>query len=146
MGAKMSDINWERLAVIVAMHGEKFMGWVPEECGDPKKYLEERGQAGRPARLQDVRNLIGQASPNVDRQGNILGIQKLLLLMPVDMLNGPLPEHNIIPSSWYFPGENGDACKKQIEELLTHAVETEARLTAAAAGLHLAGSLPRQHP
>lgn len=142
----MSDINWPNLVVVAATHGEKFLGWVPNDVGDPKRYLEERGRAGLPIRLQDVRNLVGQATPSVSRQGDIVGISKMLVLMPIDMLNGPLPAHNVIPSSWYFPTENGDECKKLVEDLLKQAVETEARLSAAAAGLHLAGAIPGQRP
>lgn len=134
----IDNVNWERIVVVAAVHGEKFIGWVPEDVGDPKKYLEKHGAERTPITLQDVRNLVGQASPNLDANGNILGVSKLLLLMPIDMFNGPLFNHHVVPSSWYFPAEN-EKCKRKIEELLHHAVETEARLSAAEAGIHLAG-------
>jgi hypothetical protein len=131
----MGEINWERLVVVTAVHGEKYLGWLACEDIDPKKYLEEHGQAGSPITLQDARNLVSQAQSNVDHQGNVLGVSRFLLLMPIDVLNGPLPSLQVIPSSWYFPGENGDDCKKKIGSLLSQAVEQEARLSAAAAGL-----------
>lgn len=142
----MSDINWERLVVVTAIHGEKYLGWVPSEIEDPKKYLDEHGWETRPVVLTDVRNLIGQASPNVSPQGKLLGFSKVMLLMPLDLLDGPIARYHILPSAWYFPGEHGDDCKKHVEELLHQAVENEAQMSARSAGLHLAGTLPRNHP
>jgi hypothetical protein len=140
----MTDINWERLVVVVALHGEKYLGWIPAELGDPKKYVEERGLEGKPIRLEDSRNLIGQASPKLDSRGNLAGFTKFMLLMPLDTLNGPMPSIYILPSSWYFPGDHGEVSRRQVEELLKHAVETEDQMKAAAAGLHLASVMPRK--
>lgn len=134
----MKDINWSRLAVVTAIHGEKFVGWIPEEAGDPKKYLDEHGLAGKPIELQDVRLLVGQATPSIDQRGNIVGISKMLLMMPIDVMNGPMTLMHIIPSVWYLVPEN-EAIQKKIEDLLNNSVETEARLSAADAGLHLPG-------
>lgn len=146
----MKDIDWERLVVVTAVHGERCLGWVPQEPNlDPKKYLEERGQAGLPIKLQDVRNLVSQTTPSVDTRGNIVGLSKMLMLLPIDLFNGPLRELHVIPSSWYFPGDNSDDCKKQVVDLIEQAVETETRLSATAAGLHLVGGPlppPRKTP
>jgi len=134
----MKDLNWDRMAVVTALHGEKYLGWIPEEMGDPKKYLDENCTAGKPVVIHDARNLMGQAQPNIDARGNILGISKMLLLMPIDAMNGPLPVINVISSTWYLVPEN-DSVRKKFEELLNASVETEARLSASDAGIHIPG-------
>lgn len=141
----MRDIDWERLVVVVAIHGEKFLGWVPPECEHQEKYMKDAAQSGGPVRLLNARNLVGQCNPSVDASGNVIGIQKLLLLMPIDGHNGPLSEYYVVPSSWYFPKNTGEYGQVKISGLLEHALEMEARMTAAAAGLHVAKSMPGMH-
>lgn len=143
MGEKMKGIDWQRLVVVSSMHGERYLGSVSWTVSDPKKYLEERGQAGLPIRLHDVRNLLGQVSPRVDAEGKLAGFSRMMVLLPLEMINGPLPELYVIPSSWYFPGENGDECKKLVTKMIEEAAEAEIRASATAAGLHLVtGPLP----
>jgi hypothetical protein len=131
----MNDIDWTRLAVVTALHGEKCLGWLQEEIEDPKAYLEEKATKGEPIILHEARNLLGQASPSYDQTtGKLLGIGRMLLLMPFDALTGPLPSLHLIPSTWYFPGEF-EHVKPKVENLLRQAVELETSLAAAEAGI-----------
>lgn len=133
----MNDINWERLVVVTAVHGEKYLGWIPLTIENPKQYLTDCAQNRLTVQLQDVRNLISQISENQR------GVSKVTLLMPIDMVEGPLEHLDVVPSSWYFPGETGgDGHKKKIEDLLEFSVENETRMKAKAVGLHLTSQMP----
>jgi len=131
----MSDIDWTKLVVVTALHGEKCLGWLPEEIKDPKAYLEEKVTKGEPIVLHEARNLIGQVSPSYDQStGKLMGIGRMILLTPFDALIGPLPSLFLIPSTWYFPGEF-EHVRAKVEGLLRQAVEFETSLAAAEAGI-----------
>lgn len=133
----MSDIDWKRLVIVAAVHGEKYLGWLPDE--PLARDFLERGPKGGPIKLLDVRNLIGQSSPQIGPGGTVMGFTRLLLLMPIDTTVGPVPELYVIPSTWYFPGDHGDEAKEQIKNLLKHAVDGEERMRARMVGIHLPG-------
>lgn len=141
----MSEIektDWKRLVVVTAIHGEKSLGWLPEDVEDPKAYIEGKAAKGEHIVLHEARNLVGQASPSYDpATGRLMGIGRMLLLLPFDALTGPLPTQHIIPSTWYFPGEFTHV-RSKIENLLRQAVELETSLSASEAGIVQPGAGP----
>jgi len=83
----MNEIDWKRLVVVTATHGEKYLGYVPLEVEDPTAYIDEHATAITPVRLCGARNLVSQVQPNIDERGRMVGMGRVLLLMPIDMLN-----------------------------------------------------------
>lgn len=136
----MKDIDWKRLVVVTATHGEKYLGYVPPE-EEPESYLDRHAEGQKPIKLLDARNLVSQVQPNINPDGRLAGMGRILLLMPIDMLKGALPVQRLIPSSWYFPFENGEYVQMKIQELLKHAEENEVRVSAAEAGI-VTGAAP----
>lgn len=144
--------NWERLVVVTAVHGEKYMGWIPEEKGDPKKYMDDSRSNSLPIVLLEVRNYLSQAQPNVDPSGRVTGVAKMQVLLPLDMFPGALKKMSVLASAWYFPSDD-PRCKKPISDLLEGARRNEKMNSAIAAGITPAGVLgklppppgPRQH-
>ena len=136
--------GWDRLVVVTAAHGEKFMGWVPEAYGDPRKYIANRREENKPILLHEVRNYLSQAQPQMGPQGQLAGVAKLQVLIPMDMFPGAIAEMHIFPSCWYFPSDN-DGCKKPISDILELALQNEKINSAIAAGITPAagmGGLP----
>lgn len=137
----MNEIKWNRIVVVTALHGEKYLGYVPGEVKTPSEYIRDRCSQRLPITLEDARTLVSQVQ--VGPRGEI---GRMLLLMPVDFWPGPIPSINIVPSSWSVPADNEQA-KKQIEKLLQHAEENESRFSASEAGLvvdHRSPILPGQ--
>jgi hypothetical protein len=132
--------NWERMVVVTAVHGEKFMGWVPKDKGDPKKYMAEQREKNQPAILHEVRNYLTQAQPNINAAGQLAGVAKLQVLLPLDMFPAALQEMHVLASCWYFPSDN-DGCKKPIQDLMENARQNEKINDAIAAGITPAGDL-----
>jgi hypothetical protein len=133
----MNDIDWKRLVVVTASHGERYLGFVSQEIEDPVAYLDSHATALTPIRLYQVRNLVSQIQPSSDAKGRVV-IGRLLLLVPVDMMKGAMDSHRMIPSSWYFPVENGEDCQKRVREILKNAEDSELRASAVEAGLIVA--------
>jgi hypothetical protein len=132
----VEDLDWTRLIVVTAVHGEKCLGFLPEDVGDPKKYVEDRAGQKLPITVHEARNMLGQATPGFDKEGRLIGVRTLTMLLPIDMLTGPMPEHNIIPSSWYFPGDHAHV-KEKVTLLIHQAVELETRMAAEAANIRI---------
>jgi hypothetical protein len=130
----MTEIDWERLVVVTAKHGEKFVGTLPEQEDDPKKYIEDRTYEHGPIELSNVRVLAVQTRAIADSRGQPVGIQRAPLLLPMDVLNSPAQSVHIVPSTWYFPVENREA-KDNLAGLIHQAEEMEARASAEAAGI-----------
>jgi hypothetical protein len=130
----MDNFDWKRLVVVTAVHGEKSLGWLPETVDDPVAHLIEHTTNKTPITLHEARNLVGQASPSYDQSGKLMGIGRMLMLLPIDALTGPLPTQYVIPSTWYFPGEFPQV-RKKIEGLLRQAVELETGIAASDAGI-----------
>lgn len=128
----MNETDWNHLIVISSLTGERYMGWIREE--DPREYVAEKAKLNEPVEVSDARLLISQVQPNIGPGGRVLGFAKMVLLMPIDVLNGPLPTHNVLASSWYFPKDTGGT-RRKFEELLRQAEESEQQLSAADAGL-----------
>jgi len=138
----MEDLNWDRMVVVTAVHGERFHGWVPMSKGDPHEYLADCASKGRPAEIHNVRNLIGHKEPKLDAMGNFVGMASMMSLMAIDMFPEAMPTYHIIPSCWYFPTEN-DGAKKPMKALIDNAEQNEVRNRAIAAGITPAGPVPR---
>jgi hypothetical protein len=134
----MSTFDWDRLVVVSATHGEKFMGEIPPEENDPEEYLDHCLRTSTPVELHRVRNLISQVQPQVGARGQLEGMGRILLLMPIDMMSGPLSVMKLQVSSWYFPKDS--ECKRKIDELYAHAEKNEMAMMAQEAGLTLAGT------
>jgi len=137
----MKDMNWDRLVVITAIHGEKFQGWVPPHVEYPKEYLQDCSKNHIAAEIHNVRNLVALKDPRTDAAGNFIGMANMMSLMAIDMFPEALPIYFVIPSSWYFPGEN-EGAKKPMKALLENAEQNEVRNRAIAAGIHTAGPVP----
>jgi hypothetical protein len=116
-------LQWDRLVIVCAQHGEKFMGWVPPEVEDPRKHMLECTDKGLVCELRDVRILASQLQAIPDRSG---GISNLMVLMPVDMFPRGMQKHYIKVSTFYFPSDNED-CKHQVKALIENAIQMEAR-------------------
>lgn len=141
----MKEIQWDRLAIVTATHGEKYIGYIPKDLGDnPKAYIEDQTMHGLPVILEEVRNVIAHIQPNFSQRGEMLGMGRLILLMPIDMWTGPAARIQVRASSWYFPADN-EKVKPHIEKMYRSAEENEAQLAAAEAGI-VPGSVrvPRQ--
>jgi hypothetical protein len=83
----MSEIDWERLVVVTAKHGEKFVGMLPTLDVSPKKYIEDKAYEHGPVELSGVRVLAIQTRAVADARGQPVGIQRTPLLLPMDVLN-----------------------------------------------------------
>jgi hypothetical protein len=138
----MSEIDWERLVVVTAKHGEKFVGTLPEHESNPKKYIEDRTYEHGPVVLSNVRVLAIQTRAVADARGQPVGIQRTPLLLPMDVLNSPAAVVYVVPSAWYFPADNKEA-KDNLAGLIHHTEEMEARSSAEAAGIVAPSSLIR---
>jgi hypothetical protein len=125
--------DFERIVVVAAQNGEKFLGWVPEG-EDPKKYMEQDS-----IKLHDARIVATQHQPKMNAQQQVVGVSVLVALIQVDMFPGPIPVLRLHPSTWYFPCENLTA-KKQIAKLIEAAQRNETVNKAAEAGLHIPGA------
>jgi len=126
-------LQWDRLVIVCAQHGEKFLGWVPphnelEEmgCESPKDYLRRHMLNGSPAELRDVRILASQLQATPDGRGGIAAIGNLMVLMPVDMFPRGMEKHYVRVSTFYFPSDNED-CRPLVKNLLKDAIQMEAR-------------------
>lgn len=129
--------NWERLVVVTAVHGEKYLGWISKDKGDPRKYMDDSRKNNRPVVLTEVRNYLSQAQPQVS-QGRVTGMAKLQVLMPPDMFPGALKKMSVLASAWYFPSDD-PSCEKPIAEMLEGARQNEKMNSAIAAGITPAG-------
>ena|SRR5688572_6602015 len=120
----------DHMVVVTAVTGEKFVGWVPEDVEDVAAYMN--AAPGWPKKLEEVRSLLVQITPQ---------IQKVAALIPIDILNEATPEYWVLPSSWYQPVTFQKALRN-FEALLKTALENELRAQAASAGLVLPGEKP----
>lgn len=125
-------LDFERLVVVTASHGEKFLGEVPDGK-DPQDYLENESII-----LHNVRLLATQHQPKMDARQNIVGVAVLTALLQVDMFPGPVPVMRLHPSSWYFPTENEEAVNK-LKQLIDRAEANETKNRAQDAGLVVPG-------
>lgn len=132
--------NWEQLVVVTAVHGEKYLGWIPKDKGDPKKYMNDSRRNNVPVVLTEVRNYLSQTQPSADRAGRVTGWQKMHILLPLDMFTGPMKKMSVMASAWYFPKDNPDSARA-VEELLEGARKNEAINQAVAAGITPAGGM-----
>jgi hypothetical protein len=132
----MSDIDFPRMVIVTASHGEKYLGFAPKTCQNPNTYIGERAQNREPIELHDVRILMGQMTARQDAKGSVTGVQTFIALMPIDMFDGPVPVFHTLVSSWYFPSENVESQRK-ITQLIGAAEKNEMANKAVGAGLHL---------
>ena len=128
----MTEVNLDRAVIITAAHGEKFMGWIPKDKEDPKRYLDQCVARSEPVELHNVRNLIG----HTQQQGN--RFVKIMALMAIDMFPAALPVYHVVPSCWYFPVDD-EVCAKQVRALLKTTDANEANNKALTAGIIPAG-------
>lgn len=124
--------DFERIVIVTAQHGEKFLGWIPGEV-DPVEYMEQKSIV-----LKDARLVATQQQPRMNARQEVVGISVLVALLPVDMFPGAVPTMRLNPSTWYFPSENVKT-KKQIERLINAAEQNEVASQAEEAGIHLPG-------
>ena len=124
--------DFDRIVVVTAQHGEKFIGWVPEG-EDPAKYMESPTVLIKNARL-----LATQQQPKFDARQNVVGVSVLVAMIPIDMFPSAMPNLRVHPSSWYFPFENRET-EKKIEQLLAAAERNEGINRAIDAGLSVPG-------
>lgn len=132
--------DWERLVVVTATHGEKYMGWIPKSKGDPREYMDISRQKNLPVELEEVRNYLSQIQPNTDRAGRVTSMGKMQILVPIDMFPGALKRLSVLASSWYFPSDDPN-CKKPVGSILEGARRNETVNQAVAAGITPAGGL-----
>jgi hypothetical protein len=126
----MKDFN--RIVVVTAQHGEKFLGWVPKGVV-PGEYLEKPSIV-----LHDVRLLATQQQPKLNAAQQVVGMSVLIALLQIDMFPGPVPTMHLHPSSWYFPFENPKT-EKKIKQLIDAAEQNEKVNQAIEAGVHVLG-------
>ena len=125
--------DFERIVVVSAQNGEKFLGWVPKG-EDPKKYMENESIV-----LHDARLVATQHQPKMNARQEVVGVSVLVALIQVDMFAGAVPNLRLHPSTWYFPFEN-EATKGQIAKLIEAAERNERVNQAAEAGLYVPGA------
>lgn len=139
----MNEIDWDRLVVVTATHGEKLLGFIPEHITDPHKYIEDRTYEHGPIELKNARILLAQMHPSLDPRGRPVGVAKLFLPMTIDLAVGPVSSYFLVPSSWYFPGED-KVVKKRMTEVLRQAETNESQMAAEDAGIIAATSMPQK--
>lgn len=144
MTEKEKDYHWDRMVVITAIHGEKLQGLVPKGT-DAKSYMKSCTEAGGPMRLEHVRNFVSQMQAQRGPGGTVAGLARLNVLMTIDLFPGPVPTYYLVPSSWYFPGDDKD-CKKDMQALIDNAEQNEMANRAQALGISMATGMPSTPP
>jgi len=112
----------KRAVIVTAQHGEKYFGHLPKGVTDSVSYVEKKVADKQPIELHEVMLLASQLQTDTDPRGNIRSVGRFNLLVPVDLLPGPMPKLRLVPSAWYFVSEN-----PEIEEELEQLVEISAR-------------------
>jgi len=145
----LESIDWKRLVIVAALHGEKYIGFVPDSLGDPQEYMVRVAKNNEPMRLQDVRTILSQPQMQKLPNGQQV-IAGFVAVLPFEFNPGPAEELWVRASSWHFPVHNVESQEK-IMRLMEKAVESEAQIVelekqanmvddATAAGLVLPGT------
>ena len=132
----MTDQEFSQLIIVMAHHGEKYMGFIPRE--DPAAYVESMISKDLPVEVSNARALITQAQASQARDGTVQGIRTFMALLPIDMFSGPVKKFYVAPSAWYFPSDSPET-RKKIEDLFEAAKNNEIANRAQDAGLKVPG-------
>ena len=133
----MSEINLDRVIVATAISGEKFVGTIPKGQ-DLEAFAKECDNSGSMT-LEEVRHLAVQLQPNTNQAGQVVGIQKLMTLVPVDVLDGPMERMRLRYATWFAVAEISHNAKHKIQSLLVRAEKQELVSRAHASGIEMAG-------
>jgi hypothetical protein len=138
----MRDVNFEKMVVVTAPTGEKYLGWLPKDVTFLQ--MDAAAAEGRTVTLKDVRHLLVQRMPDVGPDGQVRSMRSFMALLPVDMFPGPAPEMKVKPCTWYAPS-GSNKVKKDIIDLIEAAEANELANKAAEANLVLprAGVAPQ---
>ena len=119
-------IDWDRLVIVAAMHGEKYIGFLPREVEDPDEWMRELGRTNQPVLLHHVRTILSQ--PQVQKLPNGQQvIAGLVAVLPFEFNPGPAEELWVRASSWHFPIVN-EKSQEKIMRLLEKAEESEVQI------------------
>lgn len=123
----MEKIDWNRLVVVAALHGEKYIGFIPEETqASPQDYMYTQARENKPVCLYHVRTLISQPQMQTLANGQQV-IAGFVAVIPFEFNPGPAEELWVRASSWHFPVNNPESQEK-VQKLLDKAVESEAQI------------------
>lgn len=128
------EIDHERLVIVAALHGEKFIGHTPGyiKC-TPQEYMEKAAQQNKPVELYNVRSLLSQPQAKKLPSGETV-IAGFVALMPFEFMPGPAEKIWVRASTWHFPAENPRS-KEKIITLLAQAEDSERKVSALEAGI-----------
>jgi len=119
-------IDWNRLVIVASMHGEKYIGFVPESRESSQDYMYTQARENRPVCLYGVRTLISQPQMQKLPNGQQV-IAGFVAVIPFEFNPGPAEELWVRASSWHFPVNNPESQAK-VEKLLKRAEESEAQI------------------
>ena len=128
----------DRMVLITAPHGERYLGVVPPRYGDIKAYVADCAQKQNPIELYQVRRFHAQSNAEVTPSGKMMGVKTFAALLPIDLFSGPMSTYYVLPAAWYFPFESPEATRK-IEQLIDVAERNEQANRAAEAGIIVPG-------
>lgn len=103
----MPDRDIKEAIIATSMHGEKYLGWATGARIPP---------ISKPITLECVHLLLSINEPQVAPDGS-LGLQTLMVLLPIDAHIGPAPRLRLHCSTIYQVGDSEDVVEK-ITELL----------------------------
>lgn len=118
-------MDWEKLIVATAQHGEKYIGETTLDETELTGCMEHK----QPVLLRRARMLITQLQINQGPGGQVLGAGTLAFVMPVDGAQGPLERLWIDVSSFYFPKSN-PVIQQALEGLINVCLAAEAKQNA----------------
>lgn len=119
-------IDYSRLIIVAALHGEKYIGHVPKGVKNAPAYMESAAKANQPVRITEVRTILSQPQVTELPTGEKI-IGGMVAILPFEFFPGPADQVWVRASSWHFPAENPGS-KKKIDLMLKSAVESEAKL------------------
>ena len=135
------EIKWDQLVGIIAEHGEKYLGYVPERLAKGKEAVTNYIQACRAnhgaVEFEHARFLINQLNAVTDR-GQLQGLSSFTLLIPPEISKKPITMF-VCPSAWYFPGDDETMCKAVVS-LFENARRQEIEARAQESHLEVGGS------
>lgn len=115
-------MDWDKLIVVVAQHGEKYIGELEHQRG----YIFECMTEGRPIQLKNVRQLITQLQIRQNPNGDVMGAGTMAFIMPIDGAEGPIEEMWLDVAAFYYPKEN-QVTQTVLEGLLNTCMAAESQ-------------------
>jgi len=131
----MSEMDFDRLVIVTASHGEKYAGMVPKGK-DPQQYINNQVENRLPIELEDVRLFITHMQGTSNTKGQVVGVKAFSTMVCIDAFPGPMPKCHVVPVFWYVPAEN-ETVLKVFREMVKKAEQNELLNRAGRSGIHV---------